>query len=82
MLAKVLCYRQLGVQGPLIQVSGNMLPASDFLIVVQRTEVVPHMLAAASEFMQHCQKLWALSVQVQLGRFAVLDSTGRRCPAS
>ncbi|KAL3141273.1 hypothetical protein ABBQ38_003608 [Trebouxia sp. C0009 RCD-2024] len=33
------------------------------------------MIAAASEFISNCQKLWALSVQLQLGRWAVLDST-------
>lgn len=75
-LAKVFCCKELGVQGPLFQVHGDMLPSSDFLILVPCTKVVPHMIAAASEFMRYCQKLWALSVQLQLGRYAVLDGTG------
>jgi len=75
-LAEVFCYSRLGVQGPLVQVYGDVLPTSAFLILVPRTKVVPHIFVAASEFIHDCQKLWALSVQMQLGRYAVLDSTG------
>ena len=75
-LAKVFCYSRLGTHGPLVQVSGDVLPNSAFLILVPRTKVVPHIFVAASDFMHDCQKLWALNVQMQLGRYAVLDSTG------
>lgn len=75
-LAGVFCYSRLGVPGPLVQVSGDGLPTSASIILVPHTKVVPHIFVAASEFMHDCQKLWALSVQMQLGRYAVLDSTG------
>ncbi len=75
-LAEVFFHRKLGTQGPLVQVSGDALPTSASLILVPHTKVVPHIFVAASEFMHDCQKLWALSVQMQLGRYAVLDSTG------
>ena len=65
-----------GVQGPLIQVYGDMLPPSDFLIIVPRTREVPDMIRAASELIHACHKLWALSVQQQLGQLAVLDTAG------
>ena len=58
-LAKVFCYSRLESSGPLIQ-SGDGLPTSAFLILVPRTKVVPHILAAVSEFVHDCQKLWAL----------------------
>lgn len=74
-LAKVFCYTELGVQGPLIQVYGDMLPPSDFLIIVPRTREVPGMIRAASEFIRACHKLWALSVQLQLGQLAVLNTS-------
>ena len=75
-LAKEFCYTELGVQGPLIQVYGDMLPPSDFLIIVPRTREVPDMIRATSEFIHACHKLWALSVQLQLGQLAVLDTSG------
>ena len=75
-LAKEFCYTELGVQGPLIQVYGDMLPPSDFLLVVPRIREVPDMIRAASEFIHACHKLWALSVQLQLGHSAVLDTSG------
>ena len=75
-LAKEFCYTQLGVHGPVIQVYGDMLPPSDFLIIVPRTRAVPHLITAASHFIHDCQKLWALSVQLQLGQSAVLDTSG------
>ena len=53
-----------------------MLPPSDFLIIVPRTREVPDMIRAASEFIHACHKLWALSVQLQLGQLAVLDTSG------
>ena len=53
-----------------------MLPPSDFLIIVPRTREVPDMIRAASDFIHACQKLWALSVQLQLGQSAVLDTSG------
>ena len=75
-LAKEFCYTELGVQGPVIQVYGDMLPPSDFLIIVPCTREVPDMIKAASEFIHACHKLWALSVQLQLGQSAVLDTSG------
>lgn len=75
-LAKEFCYTELGVQGPLIQVYGDMLPPSDFLIIVPRTREVPDMITAASKFIHACQKLWALNVQLQLGQLAVFDTSG------
>ena len=75
-MAKEFCYTELGVQGRLIQVYGDMLPPSDFLIIVPRTREIPDMIRAASEFIHACQKLWALSVQLQLGQSAVLDTSG------
>ncbi|DBA90033.1 TPA: hypothetical protein ACH3X2_004300 [Trebouxia sp. C0005] len=74
-LAKEFCYTELGVQGPLIQVYGDMLPPSDFLIIVPRTREVPDMITAASKFIHACQKLWALNVQLQLGQLAVFDTS-------
>lgn len=53
-----------------------MLPASDFLILILHTKVVPYILVAASEFISCCQKPWALSVQRQLGWWRFLDSAG------
>lgn len=63
-LAKDFCYIELGVQGSVIQVYGDMLPASDFLIVVPRARQIPDVMRAASEFIHACQNFWALSVQV------------------
>ena len=75
-MAKEYCYTKLGVQGALIQVYGDMLPPSDFLIIVPRTREVPDMIRAASGFIHACQKLWAPSVQLQLGQLAMLDTSG------
>lgn len=75
-MAKEFCYTELGVHGPLIQVYGDMLPPSDFLIIVPRTREVPDMIRAASKFICACHKLSALSVQLQLGQLAVLNTSG------
>ena len=75
-LAKDFCYTELGVHGPVIQVYGDMLPPSDFLIIVPRAREVPDMIRAASEFIHACHKLWALSVRLQLGQSAVFDTSG------
>ena len=81
-LANQFFYNRIGVMGPLIHVPGDMLPASDFLIIVPRTKVVTDMLISATEFMGQCQTLWALRLQLQLGRYAVLDTAGKPCPWS
>lgn len=70
---KKLCYTDLGVQGPLIHVYGDVLPPSDFLIIAPRAREATDMIRAASEFIHACHNLWALSVQLQLGDSAVFD---------
>lgn len=75
-LAKEFCYTDLGLQGPLIQVYGDVLPPSDFLIIAPRAREVTDMIRAAPEFIHACHKLWALSVQLQLGDSAVFDTSG------
>ena len=74
-LTKEFSYTKLGVDGPVIQVYGDMLPSSDFCIIVQRAREVPDIITA-SEFIHACHKLWALSVQLQLGQSAPLDTSG------
>lgn len=64
------------MQGSVIQVYGDMLPPSDFFIIVPLTRELPDMIRAASEIIHACQKLWALSVQLQLGQSAVLATSG------
>ena len=75
-LAKDFCCKQLGAQGPVFEVYGDVLPSPDNLLLVPCTKVVPHIIPTAVEFMRDCQKLWALNVQLQLGRYAIIDSSG------
>ena len=54
----------------------DMPPPSDFLIVVPHAREVPDMNRAVSKFFDARQRLWALSMQVQLGQSAVFDTSG------
>ena len=75
--AEVLFQTDMGCLGRLIRVHGDLQPAASYLIFAPGVKLMPNVLVAAQDFMKVCSSFHTLQVHLQLGRSAVIDSTGR-----
>lgn len=70
--------RELCCLGRLIKVHGDLRPGASYLILAPRVQLLPDRLLAAKEFMTECASFKTLQLQLQLGRSAVVDHTGKK----
>ncbi len=70
--------REMGCMGHVIKVVGDLQPAASYLILAPRVQLLPDLLPAAKEFMTECASFKSLQLQLQLGRSAVVDRTGKK----
>ncbi len=70
--------REMGCIGRVIKVLGDLQPAASYIIFAPRVQLLREMLPAAKEFMTECASFKSLRLQLQMGRSAVVDHTGKK----
>ena len=69
--------REMGAMVRIVKVAGDLQSAS-YMILAPRVQLLPGVLLAAKQFMTDCASLKTLQLQLQIGRSAVVDRTGRK----
>lgn len=75
--AELFFQKEMGCLGRVIKVQGDLQPAASYLILAPGVKLLPEVLVAAKKFMTTCTSFKTLKVQLQLGRSAVMDDTGK-----
>ena len=76
-LAERLFQREMGSMGRILKVDGDLQSAS-YMILAPRVQLLPGVLLAAKQFMTECASVKTLQLQLQIGRSAVVDYSGRK----
>lgn len=64
--------------GPLFKVHGDVQPATSYVILAPRVQLVRESLLAAQQFMTQCASFKSLQLQLQVGRTAVINPTSKK----
>lgn len=70
--------RHMGCLGRVIKVHGDLQPPASYLIMAPGVQLFPDVLEAAREFVTACTSFKSLEVQLQIGRSAVVNNTGKK----
>ncbi len=69
---------ELGCIGRVVKVVGDLQPAANYIICAPRVHLLRDQFSAGKEFMTECASFKSLRLQLQMGRSAVVDHTGKK----
>ncbi len=69
---------EMGCVGRVLKITGDLQSAANYIMCAPRVQLLRDQFPAGKEFMTECASFKTLRIQLQMGRTAVVDHTGKK----